>query len=456
MNKVNAVIVVLLVILCGYGWVTTVSHAGSDKHQANDAVVQADEWASQGLYQRAIGNYEQAFALDPSEEIIQKELSAYNARYAEAPEETLDDFVSFLQKAVSAYPANRALVDRAAEIFTDANDRESLYKCLRLAVANGYDTEENRRRLLELRYAFAFQSNVFFAVLPSPSGVYTVKTNDGWNFYNHDDGFLLEKGYGYLGIYRKEGFAAEEPQNGSRLLDSNQTVLGIFPGSVTQAGYFSDGLLPACIDGKYGYYDEFAQKRLGDYDKASAFQNQKAAVQTGGKWVIIDTAGNPVSEAFEEIVLDDAGCFLRDGKFLAKNSEGVYGLYDEKFRVQATFDCENIGILSESGIIAFEKGGLWGFANEEGNVVIEPQYAGAKSFSHGLAGVSDGEKWGMITADNQLVIPYQFEEVGYMDSSACCPVLTDTAEEEDGDPDENGTIRNWRFLELSMGLPGGE
>jgi len=38
-------------------------------------------------------------------------------------------------------------------------------------------------------------------------------------------------------------------------------------------------------------------------------------------------------------------------------------------------------------LIAFKNNNKWGFVNEEGKIVIEPQYDNAKSFSYGLAAV---------------------------------------------------------------------
>ena len=49
----------------------------------------------------------------------------------------------------------------------------------------------------------------------------------------------------------------------------------------------------------------------------------------------------------------------------------------------------------------------------DGKTVIEPQFAEAKSFSDGLAAVSDGTHWGYIDHQGRLVIDYQFLEADY-------------------------------------------
>lgn len=53
--------------------------------------------------------------------------------------------------------------------------------------------------------------------------------------------------------------------------------------------------------------------------------------------------------------------------------------------------------------------GLYGFEDEEGNLVISHQFLYAAQFSEGLAGVGNGEKLGFINIQGELVIPYQFD-----------------------------------------------
>ena len=51
--------------------------------------------------------------------------------------------------------------------------------------------------------------------------------------------------------------------------------------------------------------------------------------------------------------------------------------------------------------------------NKKGEVVIEPKFESAKSFSNGLAAVSDGEYWGFIDHSGDVVIKCQFIDADY-------------------------------------------
>ena len=55
--------------------------------------------------------------------------------------------------------------------------------------------------------------------------------------------------------------------------------------------------------------------------------------------------------------------------------------------------------------------GRWGFVNQSGTTVINPQFERAQSFSEGLAGVRTGGKWGFIGENGKFSINPQFDAV---------------------------------------------
>ena len=60
-----------------------------------------------------------------------------------------------------------------------------------------------------------------------------------------------------------------------------------------------------------------------------------------------------------------------------------------------------------------DSSGKYGYINPEGEIVIKPQFGSARRFSEGLAGVKIGSifsKWGYINAAGEVVIEPQFDE----------------------------------------------
>lgn len=455
MKKINIAIIVGLIVVCVVSWIAIASQTISHNEKIDEYVAQADEWVGKGLYQRAIKNYEMAVGIKPKEDIFIKAMKAYDARYEEAPDETIDNYIAFMESAVSNFPASHELVDKMVLLYTIDSNPEGIYDCLTRAIQKGYNSDEIQKKLAAAQYAFTLKRSEFSAIKQSVSNIYTVSRKGKWNTYDIDEGYLLSSEYENVGLCNADGIVVITGED-SRIIDAKGMVMGIFKKPVSDAGLFSDGLLPACSDGKYNYYNEFAEEQFGGYEMASAFQDGRAAVKSNGTWQLIDTNGKSVSEQFKEIVLNPQGQYLINGLFLAKNKDDIYYVYDKKLKKKAKLDCTDVDCISTDGIMAFCKDGKWGFVNTSGKVIIKPEYSKAKSFSNGLAAVYNGDKWGFINKQNQLAIDYQFIDVGYLGSNALCPVRTDKpdfeiVDSESGDKPESA-LATWKFLELSIGI----
>ena len=70
---------------------------------------------------------------------------------------------------------------------------------------------------------------------------------------------------------------------------------------------------------------------------------------------------------------------------------------------------ERVSSFSE-GLAGVEQNEKWGFINTKGEVVVPCIYDDAVSFSEGLAGVEQNEKWGFINTKGEVVIPCIYDE----------------------------------------------
>ncbi|QFQ12069.1 WG repeat-containing protein [Pseudoprevotella muciniphila] len=55
-------------------------------------------------------------------------------------------------------------------------------------------------------------------------------------------------------------------------------------------------------------------------------------------------------------------------------------------------------------------GGLWGYTSTDGQVVIEPIYEEAKSFSGRIAATKLNGKWGIINTNGENIVPYEYND----------------------------------------------
>jgi len=428
MSKGNLLFSVCLIVICFVVGITIVADTISEERAYASYISDADEWMGRGLYQRAIGSYTLAFDLKQSSELYEKINSAYILRYEEAPEETLDGYLDFLDGAVTLYPSNKVLVDSFINLFLSEGYFESVYECLKNAIANGYDTEELRDLLLSVRYLYVYRGSNFEGIVESEKGIYTVKDTEGWRLYSSEDGYLITSKYDYVSQLGENNIFIVTGTD-SRIVDLDGMVLGIFKEKIVDSGIFADGLVPARFEESYAYYDEFADKVFGDYEYAGSFVDGIAAVKKDGKWMLIDTEGNSKSASFDDIVLDKMGRYITNDIVIAK-SGSVYGIYNEDMELVKSLDCTAVDICTKDGIIAVCRGDKWGFVNKDGETVLDAVYDEAKSFSNGVAAVKSEGKWGFIDNKGNLVIEYNFSDVGYMNELGLCPVRIDLPEEK--------------------------
>ena len=100
-------------------------------------------------------------------------------------------------------------------------------------------------------------------------------------------------------------------------------------------------------------------------------------------------------------------------------------MFDTNFKQIGNFEADDIDICVNAEHIAFQKNGKWGFVNAKGKVVLEPQYAKAKSFANGYAAVcNENALWGFINEEYALVIDYQYKDAFYFSQQETCMVST--------------------------------
>ena len=156
------------------------------------------------------------------------------------------------------------------------------------------------------------------------------------------------------------------------------------PARFSWAGDFSQGLAPACegdrLKGKFGYIDRQGRWAISpDYDWARPFRDGLGGVKEGSKWGFVDPKG--------------------------------------KMAVEPEFD--QIGFFS-SGLAPVQKSGApgeketWMYIRPDGSVAFDKKYAWAGNFHEGLARVQVedriGGKFGYIDQKGVMVIQPNFEE----------------------------------------------
>lgn len=177
------------------------------------------------------------------------------------------------------------------------------------------------------------------------------------------------------------------------LLNKQGKVVASLKGYDSVSWTVSDGVLAVMKNNKVGY------------------------VSTQGKLVvptIYDNLIDPNSK-YDETWSHDAS----EGRIVvAKN--GKYGIIDTSNKVILPFTSKYNFIDGVKGGMALvqSQSGKYGFVDKNGKEVIAPKYAGTDGyfggyygFQEGLAGMSDGKKWGYITKTGKVAIPFIYDEI---------------------------------------------
>lgn len=159
-------------------------------------------------------------------------------------------------------------------------------------------------------------------------------------------------------------------------------------------GSYSCGFAPFSADGEYGYMRLDYKEETKKYDYAGAFSEGAAAVRKAGKWAVIDDSLNEITGyIFDDIELDDYGFCVKNGIISAvKNGKqvslDVHG-NEVSDKVQAV-----------CGFTPVECDDLWGFADENGEVLTDICFDDVYEFSeNGRTCVLQDGYWRIMILD---------------------------------------------------------
>ena len=203
------------------------------------------------------------------------------------------------------------------------------------------------------------------------------------------------------------------------------------------------GVARVTKDNNYAYVNEKGTLLTPWLDEAPEYLEIRNRIMTDGKYNIIYESGNiQFKEWYDyiysyqdytipDIILNQEGYWQftkANGKLNKQKWEETYG-WNEDFEIMVqdggewlcwdAFEGEQAekGFMDvyhySDGMSVQERYGLYGYIDEEGNLVIPFQFAGARSFHEGYAAVMDTSgKAGFINKAGELVIDYSFSEVG--------------------------------------------
>lgn len=427
MKNRRKIVPVILLVMLGISWLACLN-SGIGKYRTYRGHAKlAQKSVEMGLYEQAIEEYKEMLSFRKTDGTWENIKKAYELLYAENADPYIRNcYVSDMAQASEDYPQNAEYWKTQLDLYMEEENYSKAYAVAKKAVKVPVKDEEVQAVYKELLYMVKTDYELYIDYKTCLNGYISVCDGNKWKVLD-EEGKALTGSYDLVGLINDDGKGIYKDQTAAWLMDAKEIARERFALEITDAGYYSESLdvVPVQIDGGWKYLKGDGSFLPGEYEMAGSFYGKQAAVQKGDQWYLIDEKGQQISDrTFEDIKLDLYGCHQQGDTVLAREN-GSYHIYDKDLKQIGDFSCDDIDICIDGGLIAFQKNGKWGYVNTKGEIVVEPSYEKAKSFSHGMAAVQNEDMlWGFINKDYDLVIDPVYLDAGYFTSNETCMVST--------------------------------
>lgn len=226
-----------------------------------------------------------------------------------------------------------------------------------------------------------------------------------WGYINEKGNFILPPKYEMARDFQENGLAIVQLNNRTGIINNDGYFI-VKPKYETISP-FSEGRATA-IDGKgFKVLDESgkeitskAYSFIGDYKEGRAVA---ANTNENGEYLYgyLNKRGNEVIPLSYEYASD-----FQDGKALVKMKDGNYALIDLTGKVLNSYSYPFVDDYGD-GMLAFRKSneGKWGYMDESGKVLVEPQFTGTQHFVDERAIVHlEQYNYGLIDKQGKFII----------------------------------------------------
>ena len=382
----------------------TISNRNAVEREYNTNLALARTNAEKLIPYNSYNYYLKAFAISCEDEAIYRE-------FLEQAEILGDKFRrTAVEDYVVKFPESPAAYEELCKMHYDAGSYSQVLETALKARELGLATEQVKNWYNEC--AFMLKNIKANVAEPHPflGGYALVKVNDGYGFIQRNGSFVLAPMYTDASAMMGSSAAVNDGEEW-HIVNSAGYKVARTSEPVDYMGILVGGKIPVAQNGKYAYVT--SSLVIPDdlpYDYASNFKNGVAAVKKGDKWALINTNEELIQDyIFEDVVLDEFDTCCNNGVIFAKK-DGMYYMVNPqggKISAQAFDDARP---FAGNGPAAVCIDGKWGFVDTAGNIVIEPQFEGARSFNIGLGAVCMDGLWGYINTSGTFRIECQFED----------------------------------------------
>ena len=426
MKNYKYIVPVLLVAGMAAGWYNMIDTVKGNQQKHEEYIRQADDYLKKDIIVDALENYNNALKIEDTLDVRMKIQKVYldNGQLDEAEEYA----VAIMQK----YQGNPQIYECMMDYYVKNEMYQEAFSIYDKAAASKAMSSKLKALRASIEYKYTILADAYTKVSSYVNGIcavdydgekgYVTESGSKMLFGNYEEITDFMSDFACVKVWKEDDGKKDSKEAQWQLIDTSGNKRRILPENVDQSkiksvGNYSGGVYAIeTDDDKCAYYTADGGLWKDGMVAAGSFWEGKLVVLDGAGYHFIDNQGNQVGGDFEDIVMDDLKVAMRQKRYFAMKGS-KYQLYDSEGKVVGNGSWQDADPFTENGAYAAVKSGdKWGFVNTNGDVVIEPQYEDARSFSNGFGAVKKDGKWGFIDQNNKMCIEPTFDDAKYMNS----------------------------------------
>lgn len=403
MKNYRFLVPLVMVLMLAASVYVLANDKASVQNEYNTYLETARDYRQQDIFIDAEENYLLAIEVNPNLDIYLELGSLY-------VEQGLPQMSKKLSRnLLEMYPEDAGSYEYALQLYHAKGDYIECYDLIDTMRKRNISSEYMEQLALEIEYMYYFTGE-YDDVSVFGGGMCPVAREGVW-------GFVDMLGTRYVGLKYVEvgpfsgGLAPVVEENGDAYYIDNQgnkkkVILNVE--NIVKLGLIENNVFALYNGENWGFYDGDGNHLFGAYQETSNIGNGVAAVNTGSGWQLVGYNGEDLAgQTYEGVHMDEKLIVHRNDRIFVQVGNG-YQMIDSSGKVYSKHTYEDVRLFNDTTYAAVKIDGLWGFVDKNGDIVIEPQYEDARSFSNGFAAVKADGLWGYINAEGQMVIVNEF------------------------------------------------
>lgn len=384
-----------------------------------EAYISSAEYCmEESLYVDAINYYRAAYDIQPSLELDKKIIDCYVKQG--------NNVESLYEEMLDKYPREQLAYEYAIEYYILEKEYEEAYEIKETSQKRKINSDKIKEMFEEIQYYYKLSRTDFIEVGEYHNDYCIVKSEkEKYGITGVSGNLQLGCNYNKISSFSSDYFSIINNEGELYWIDINGDRRKNYNGeeTIVELGPLTEQIFWAKLENeKYAFYNSESQKISNEYTEITNFSDGVGMV-LDGSWYIVNTMMEHVNDVpYAMIITDENGYAANSGRLFVSEGTG-YKMLDTSGNAVSDVLYENAKLFIDGTGAAVQQDGKWGFVNVNGEIVIEPEFEDARSFSNGFAAVKKDGKWGFIDAQNNIVIEPEFEDVRDFNSSGNCYVF---------------------------------